>query len=101
MFMVMQTYRVRDKYRDQYLELIRRVAEADVEIGCVFYQVYENDDRKNEFLELMGFDSWSHYERIRRAPPTGPLEDFCRRIDEWIEGGGDAIETTHWKCVVE
>lgn len=101
MFVVLQTYRIRDRYREEYLDTIRRVVEADLEIGCVSYQVLENADRKNEFTEVMTFDSWSHYERIRRSPASRPIEHFSDHMDDWIEGGADAVQTSYWTSVVE
>lgn len=101
MFMVMQTYRVRSQFREDFLAAIGVVAKSEMDLGCVFYQVFENDDRKNEFVELMGFDSWSHYERLRSIPPSSELAEILRKMDAWIEGGNEAIEVTHWTAVIE
>jgi len=97
----MQTYRIRSEFREEYLEAIRRIAEAGSDLGCVFFEVYENDDCKNEFTEMMGFDSWNHYERLRRIPASAEVANLSSRLADWMEGGPDAMTVTHLTSVVD
>lgn len=100
MFVVMQRYRVRGQYRDEYIEAMKKVAKAGEDLGCVFFEVYEDDDEKNVFVEMMGFDSWSHYQRLRQIPPTREVEEITKKLEEWIEGGLEAIEVTYLTSVI-
>ena len=95
MFVVMQEYLIDSRHRDEYLELMRIVIDAATELGCVFYELYENDDRSCHFVEMMGFDSWSHYERLRKKEPKREVVDAWNKILGWIEGGEDGIQVTH------
>ena len=94
-FVVMQTYRVKSEHRDAYLALIPELVKSGMDLGCVFFDVYEDDDVKNLFIEMMGFDSWTHYSRLRQVPPTRAMEAIHRDLDLWVEGGLDAILVNH------
>lgn len=94
-FVVMQTYRVDSRHRDEYVEALPDLVKAGMELGCVFFDIYEDDDEPGLFIEMMGFDSWTHYEQVRQIPPTRAMEALHRRLDGWIEGGLDAILVNH------
>ena len=94
-FVVMQVYRIRDQYRPQYLELLPTIVRSGMDLGCTFFDAYEDDDVPNMFIEMMGFDSWTHYERLRTIPPTRVMEQVSRSLEEWIEGGLDGVKILH------
>lgn len=101
MYVVMQIYRIKDQYKERYLEAIKKVVQAGVDIGAVFHEVYEDDDRPGQFIEMMGFDSWTHYKRLSLKPPTTEMASIFKEMDEWIEGGLDNIEVMYLKSVTE
>jgi quinol monooxygenase YgiN len=95
MFAVMQIYTIEKKHRDEYLEAMKEVMKEAMDAGCTFFDLFEDDDRHGTFIEVMGFDSWSHYERLRKTEPSLRKQEIIRLLDTWIRGGLDAIEVRH------
>lgn len=98
MFIVSQTYRIKERFREEYLEAIAAIVRSGMDLGCVFFYVWENDDLKNEFTEVMGFDSWSHYARLSSIPPTRKVEEIAKKMEEWIEEG---ITTKYFQSIID
>jgi len=100
-FLVLETYRIRAKHREAYLAAVPKIVKNGMDLGCVWFEVYEDDDTPNLFTEMMAFDSWTHYQRLRSIPQSREIEAITRDLDTWIEGGLDAIETTYLKSVID
>lgn len=95
MFVVMQEYLIDSRHREEYLELMKVIIQSATELGCVFYELYENDDKPCHFVEMMGFDSWSHYERLRRKEPRSEVTKAWGVILGFVEGGEEGVQVTH------
>jgi|GEM_PF-3294861 len=99
MFAVMQTYTIEPRFRDEYLKAMKEVIEEAMDLGCTFFDLYEDDDKPGTFIEVMGFDSWSHYERLRKIEPSSRKREIMRKMETWIRGGLEAIQVRHLKGV--
>ncbi|MBM4397829.1 MAG: MFS transporter [Deltaproteobacteria bacterium] len=100
-FLVLESYRIRDEHRAAYLEAAPAIAKNGMDLGCVWFEIYEDDDHPNEFTEMMAFDSWTHYERLRQVPQTREMAALTREMDTWIDGGLAAIRSTHLKSAID
>jgi quinol monooxygenase YgiN len=98
-YVVTQSYRIRPQFRDDYLKAVPAIVKAGTALGCVWFEVYERDDEPNAFTEMMAFDSWTHYERLRAIPPTTAMETVFRDLDRWIEGGLSAVRIRALKSI--
>jgi quinol monooxygenase YgiN len=96
-YMVVTTYRIKRQYRDEFLAAQPKIERAALDLGCLWYECYEDDDVRNRFCEMMAFDSWTHYERVRRIPPTNEITAIFKAMDEWVEGGDSGMLVEHWK----
>ena len=50
---------------------------------------------------MMGFDSWSHYQRLANVPWSNRMEALMKILEKCIEGGLDAMEGWNLKSVVD
>jgi len=99
MFAVMQIYTIEEKFKEEYLKAMKDVIEEAMSMGCTFFDLYEDDDKPGTFIEVMGFDSWSHYERLRKIEPSPYKREIMSKMGTWIRGGTDGIEVRHLRGV--
>lgn len=99
-FVILQSYRVRSQYRAAFLEIAPRIVKAGMDLGCVRFEIFEDDDEPCLITEMMVFDSWTHYERLRAIPPTREMEAIFNDLDRFIEGGLDAMQVVRLHSIV-
>ncbi|MBI5608031.1 MAG: hypothetical protein HY902_04065 [Deltaproteobacteria bacterium] len=95
-YYVRYTYRVDPDRRPQLIEALAVLRDYADWLGMVSFEVFGVEDEPWTVVELHGYDSWSHHQRLaqRQAPPE--VERVYAQLDLLIDGGLDAMTREAW-----
>jgi len=99
-YLVCNTYRIRSQCVEEFTATISEMAQLGEDLGASYFEVWQDDDEPLRYVEMMGFESWSHYQRLSQIPWSNRMQDLMKVLDRCIEGGLDAMETWNLKSVV-
>lgn len=77
----------------QLLVTVRDYAEW---LGMSGFEVFTSDEDPWLIVELHGYDSWSHYQRLSQKETPTEVQAVYEAMDGLIEGGLKAIVSETW-----
>ena len=99
-YVVVITYEVWDKYREQYLEAMEKVKDNALKLGAVAYYLAEDDDVPNKFTETIVFDSWSHFKLVQQKQLSSEMQRVFDDVASWTIGGIRETEVQYKKVLL-
>jgi hypothetical protein len=103
-FIVQHSYRVDPIDHAKLRLLLAQIRAHADDLGVAQMEVWQDDDDPWRIVELHGYDSWSHYQRLSQKELPAELDEVYRALDRLVEGGLRAIETrtlTPWRGLAE
>lgn len=84
MIIVHGTFPVKPEFRDEALEMMRRMSLASkAEFGCISYEFYVGLTDVNT---LLLFQEWESVEALQGHFETDHMEEFLQRLPEILDG---------------
>lgn len=95
-YIVEYRYRVDPIHRERMLELLAEVRLHVLDMGLNAFEVWTQEDDTWGFVELHGYDSWSHYQRVSQKASSPEMTRIYEAMDRLIEGGFATLEHRSW-----
>ncbi|MFQ6002791.1 MAG: hypothetical protein ACE5KJ_03510 [Candidatus Zixiibacteriota bacterium] len=86
MFIVTYSYKVPKNKVRPYLNLQRRVKAIYLRCGCLSYEVFQKDEKDEEWMEIEKFGNKSHFKKVLAQMDKDPeipelFRKFCSLVN--------------------
>ena len=98
-YIVEYRYRVDPLTQPRLRELLAVMRDYTDHLGLASFEVWQQEDDPWTVIELHGYDSWSHYQRVAKQPQSPEMNDIYEGLDRIVEGGLAAVVARHWQPV--
>lgn len=95
-YIVEYRYRVDPLRRAQLLDLLGEIRAYVLDLGLCAFEVWGQEDDAWTVIELHGYDSWSHFQRVAQKPTPPEIDRVYEALDRLIEGGLAETQRVTW-----
>jgi hypothetical protein len=95
-YYVRYTYRVDPDRHPQLIEALALLRDYADWLGMASFEVFGVEDQPWTVVELHGYDSWSHHQRLSQKQPPSEVERTYTELDGLIDGGLRAMTREAW-----
>lgn len=92
-YVVQHRYRVHTGDHDRLRALLVEFRAWMFDLGAASFEIWQDESDPTLFTELVGFDSWSHHQRVTSKSPPPRIEEAMFDFEKLIIGGWDGVET--------
>lgn len=93
-------YRVDPIDHERYLPLLAEFRQYVTDLGLSGFEVWRSDEDPWQIVELHGYDSWSHFEHVRKKDTPKEIENLYEKMDGLVAGGIKSVTSrayTPWQ----